>query len=372
MKIVRQFWMLIGIGLLLSSCGDDDFPTPQSDSVQAVFAISLDNNGFAPTNASFNNTSVLREGVTDVSYTWNFGDGTISNEASPTHTYETPGDYIIRLVAVTGDDIDFMEMNITIKDPNALDAEVILIDASDRRIYNLDGTSFNVNGFGTGIAYDATNSKIYFTDADAGELLKADKDGSNMETVATGLSDPRDLALDVANGKAFVADRGVDAIIEVDLSNGNTSTFFGSSDDADFLLPVGIDFYDGNLYATCVDVDAESVWKSSASAAGFTRIIDFSAGGFGYGIAIDRANEKIYFDDSNSGQILQANLDGTGITSIVNTGNRVYGLSIDNTNNKMYWTERNSGSVFMADLDGANPVTLTSDFTDPRGLFHIE
>lgn len=372
MKIVNKLWLWIGMGLLLSSCGDEEFPIPQSDSVQAVFSISLDNNGFAPTNASFTNSSVLNEGVSDVSYTWDFGDGTISNEASPSHTYSSPGDYTIRLVAVTGDDIDYMEVDITIKDPNALDAEILLIDASDKRVYNLDGTSFNVDGFGTGIDYDATADKIYYTDADAGALLKSNKDGSEVEIVATGLSDPRDLALDITNGKAFIADRGVSAIIEVELSSGNASTFFSSADDADFLLPVGLAFYDGNLYATCVDIDAESVWKSSATVAGFTRIIDFSAGGYGYGIAIDQANEKIYFDDTNSGQILQANLDGTGITSIIATGNRVYGMSIDNTNAKLYWTERNSGSVFMADLDGTNAVTLTSDFTDPRGLFHIE
>lgn len=371
MKKLQYIFLLLALGML-ASCGDDEFPVPQSSSVDAKFEVSLSNEGFAPSNAAFSNVSVTREGAGSITYTWNFGDGNTSNEQSPTHLYESPGTYTISLTAVASDDIDFVERTITVKDPNALDAEVFVIDASDKRIYNLNGGEFNIDGFGTGIDYDAANEQIYFTDADAGTLIRANKDGSNMEAVASGLSDPRDIALDIPNGKAYVADRGADAIIEVNIADGATNILFSSDTDPAFLLPVGLDIHNGVLYMTCVEIDSESVWTGGVNGSGLTRIIDFGAGGYGYGLAVDKANGQIYFDDTNSGQILKANLDGSGISSVVDTGNRVYGLSIDNTNAKLYWTERGSGSVFMSDLDGGNMTTLTSDFTDPRGLFHIE
>lgn len=372
MKLKNIFILLLT--LLAFSCGDDEFPVPQSSSIDVKFASSISNSGFSPADVTFTNNSLLREGAGTPTYTWSFGDGTTSNEASPTHRYEQPGSYEVALVAVLEDDVDFAKKTIVIKDPEALQSELFVIDAADERIYNVgEGTFIDIDGFGTGIDFDATNELIYYTDADAGTLVKVSKDGTGKETVATGFSDPRDLALDIANGKAYVADRGaVEAIWEVNLSNGNKTTFYSSANNATFIDPVGIDLHNGNLYVTCVAIDAESVWKSPVTSGNFTRIINYSAGGYGYGIAIDKVNDKIYFDNDDNGEILMSDLSGNNITQFVTRANRVYGISVDNTNNKVYWSVRNSGSVYMADLDGSNQKTLTSDYTDPRGLFHIE
>jgi gliding motility-associated-like protein len=48
------------------------------------------------TPVTFTNTS---SGVTPLSYTWNFGDGSFSNTKNPTHTYTTPGTYTVSLTA---------------------------------------------------------------------------------------------------------------------------------------------------------------------------------------------------------------------------------------------------------------------------------
>lgn len=50
--------------------------------------------GCAPYEASFDNTSTGSN-----SFIWNFGDGTTSTDKSPTHTYNNPGSYTIRLIA---------------------------------------------------------------------------------------------------------------------------------------------------------------------------------------------------------------------------------------------------------------------------------
>jgi gliding motility-associated-like protein len=52
-------------------------------------------NGCLPYKAKFKNTSLAGQ-----TFTWNFGDGTTSNEIDPTHEYTAPGTYIVTLEAV--------------------------------------------------------------------------------------------------------------------------------------------------------------------------------------------------------------------------------------------------------------------------------
>jgi PKD repeat protein len=55
-------------------------------------------NGCSPLTVNFNNTSSASN-----SYLWDFGDGTTSEESDPTHTYYTPGDYQVTLIASIND-----------------------------------------------------------------------------------------------------------------------------------------------------------------------------------------------------------------------------------------------------------------------------
>jgi PKD repeat protein len=52
-----------------------------------------DTSGCSPLTVQFINTSLYGE-----IFTWNFGDGTFSNEENPVHTYFLPGNYIVKLV----------------------------------------------------------------------------------------------------------------------------------------------------------------------------------------------------------------------------------------------------------------------------------
>lgn len=86
-----------------SSCVSDTvsknvtvFPLPQTD-FQLPAAICLPNGSAAFTNA----TTIPNGNISQLNFTWNFGDGNSSNNVNPTHNYLIGGNYNIKLTATS-------------------------------------------------------------------------------------------------------------------------------------------------------------------------------------------------------------------------------------------------------------------------------
>lgn len=85
MKLTRSLSLTLFASLLLASCAVKqaaNFSTPVNKLV-------------APAEVAFTNTS----GLTDATYSWDFGDGSTSTEASPKHTYKHSGNFTVVLTA---------------------------------------------------------------------------------------------------------------------------------------------------------------------------------------------------------------------------------------------------------------------------------
>ena len=90
--------------------------------------------------------------------------------------------------------------------------KIYWVDASAQKIQraNLDGSNIEtlvaeLDGPG-GIALDMAGGQMYWMDADTGSIYRANLDGSNIETLITGLTNPSAIALDVDGGKMYWVD----------------------------------------------------------------------------------------------------------------------------------------------------------------------
>lgn len=94
-----QYWLslILFSGLILSACTENDPKIESFESDKVAFVYSVDGDDykydfFYGATIAFENTSSATG-----AYTWEFGDGAISNEVSPKHIYELPGLYDVVL-----------------------------------------------------------------------------------------------------------------------------------------------------------------------------------------------------------------------------------------------------------------------------------
>lgn len=364
-NLIRKITIISFLGVLIG-CSDNDFPVPQASTVDAKFTFEADE-----TMISFINGTKIAEDAGTVSYAWSFGDGTSSTEANPVHEYSSVGIYNVRLVATADNDVDFYDLSVAVI--GSLDVQLFFSNGKTGQIGELPGTKIAVNTPGQvfGVDYDPVNEKVYFTDNGSGTLYRSDLDGENLETLYQGLGAARDVALNLDDNIVYVVDRATHEVIAVDMETLESDVLYSAASDGLGELPVGIDYYDGNVYVTSVEIGSESVWKGSVNGAGIANIINYGAGGYGYAIAIDKVNEKIYFDNTDSKKIMVADLDGSNISEVSETTNNVYGIVVDNVNELIYWSDSGDKFIKKANLDGSDVVPVSLALDDPLGVFIV-
>jgi PKD repeat protein len=375
MGMKKIFYLLIA-GLVMSvihSCSDDDYPVPPASTVPE-FSVSIDNNEFAPATVTFTNESVIPERAGDVSYFWNFGDGTSSTETNPTHLYNDPGAYPVNLVIVTQGSLEVIELtkDIVIKDPNASGVPLYFTDGASifTGLINSQApivTPVGIDGLGDvyGMTIDTVTSKLYIADYDAGKIYRSDLDGSNFEEFRAGIGEPDGLVIDYVGNKLYWDTSN--GIRRGDLANTDKGQFeefvTGQTNDPE---GIAIDPVSGKLFWNNYD---GGVWSKKLDGSGQTEIIP---GGQGGGSVIVIGN-KIYFDEyiaSGDIYLKSANLDGTGVATIATGISRlVYGLAYEPGEEKIYWVDRNKGTIMRANLDGSSPEPwYVDDNIGPRGI----
>lgn len=83
--------------------------------------------------------------------------------------------------------------------------------------------------FHSGLAVDADNGKIYWSTsitATEGDILRANLDGTNVETVVTEADKPARIALDIGGGKIYWTDYVVDVVRRANLDGSDVEDLY--------------------------------------------------------------------------------------------------------------------------------------------------
>lgn len=158
------------------------------------------------------------------------------------------------------------------------------------------------------ITLDSFNRKMYWIDGESKQIQRANLDGSNAESlVISGLDNPRDLALDLRQGKMYWTDKGENnKILRANL--------------------------DGNRIEILVTGGMEGIDNPE-------------------GIALDLAGGKMYWVNSEPPRILRANLDGSRIEFLTTTNvKNLRNIALDPRRGKMYWIDAETKMIQRANL----------------------
>jgi len=170
-----------------------------------------------------------------------------------------------------------------------------------------------------------TVGRLYFLDLAAGRVLTSHPDGSNLKTIVNeGRRLPDCIVVDVAGGHIYWTNMG------------NPKANDGTIDRADL---------DGTNVTNVVPPGA--TWTPKQ-------------------LQLDAKNRKLYWSDREGMRVMRANLDGSNIETLVETGhgdadrldarNWCVGIAIDVIAGKLYWTQKGNdnageGRIFRAGLE---------------------
>ena len=167
--------------------------------------------------------------------------------------------------------------------------------------------------------------RLYFLDLAAGRVLTSNPDGSDLKTIINeGRKLPDGIVVDVAAGHIYWTNMG------------NPKANDGTIDRA--------------------DLDGKNV----------TNIVPSGATWTPKQLQLDAKHRKLYWSDREGLRVMCANLDGSNIETLVETGhgdadrldarNWCVGIAIDVSGGKLYWTQKGNdnageGRIFRASLE---------------------
>ena len=189
---------------------------------------------------------------------------------------------------------------------------------------------------------NGASDRIFFLDVSGGRLVSVNTDGSDLDVVVDGLKRiPDGIDVDVERGHIYWTNMGNPAA------------------------------NDGSIER--VDVDGENRKTIIPEGATFTP----------KQLKLDKLGGKMYWSDREGMRVMRANLDGSNIETLVETGssdrdrrdqrNWCVGIAVDPQHGKIYWTQKGSdnageGRIFCASLEIPKGETAANR-TDIKLLF---
>lgn len=217
--------------------------------------------------------------------------------------------------------------------------------------------------------FEATVSagKLYWTDPADNAVLRANTDGSSVQVLVTGLSDPRGIAVDVDGGKVYWSDRSTKKIQRSDLDGGNVEDILTGLDDPQF---IELDLVNDKIYFADDEGFGGKIERADLDGSNLETAVGITLDP--NGVAVDPNGGKVYWTDTFAQALARANLDGTSTEVLATSQPTPQEIELDVAAGKVYWVnDGGSGDndrIRRADLDGSDDEDLITGQATPRGL----
>ncbi len=223
-----------------------------------------------------------------------------------------------------------------------------------------------------GLDVDDTNSKLYVAAGPSTSVLhRSELDGTGDTTLPVSMTWCADVAVDPAGGKIYWAE-GVNTLKRANLDGTGTETLLS--------LPVrgnglDLDLTNGKVYwGEGNGAGGDKVRRANLDGSNPEDLVTAGADGLGKptDVKLDVAGGYMYIADNSAGEVLRADLDGNGLTTIV-TGVIPAGLALDLVNGDIYISDNTGGHrIAVAPIGGGSPTTFASGVNWPSALdvFH--
>ena len=188
---------------------------------------------------------------------------------------------------------------------------------------NLDGSNVEdvVTGYiAWGIALDPEVGKVYWISGGQ-SVRRADLDGSNVESLVTDLVNGRHIALDLRAGKMYWTEIGPvvptddGRIRRADLDGTNVEIVFPTGNGSPF--GIALDLRAGKLYFSSNDGFLDRIQRANLDGSNLETIYTSNPNEPVLAIAVDPSFAKVYWTESNPDELLRANLNGTGVQTLI-------------------------------------------------------
>lgn len=217
---------------------------------------------------------------------------------------------------------------------------------------NLQQAPYGELGGPWGVAY--ANDKIYFTQDNDSRVYSMNEDGSGLLEIGSGTSVGPARDIHVFNDTLYWNTWG-DGIKKSNLDGTGVVSFAGTPTSTQ-----GI-FVNANYIYYTYSFGEKSISRMDLDGGNQTDLITGGDLSIPYGIWV--TDDTIYWVDSGAGTLSSANLDGTNVSTLINTLSRPSGITVHN--DKIYITEQN-WRLLKCDLDGGNLTELASGLSDAR------
>jgi hypothetical protein len=199
-----------------------------------------------------------------------------------------------------------------------------------------------------GVAVNPKENRVYFTDFSNNTIQGVNFDGTNLETIISGLSQPAGIDVDYISNpnKIYFTEFTTNLVKRANLDGSDEETLVDSSSGVSAAFHLTLDLNNNKIYWVNVNTDIQ---KSDLDGNNVETIV---SSGNPYDISIDNIGQKLYWTENSPSQIKRSNLDGSSPETFVTYGSLIRGLHFDSENKYIYSGDDNNDEIFRVDQNG--------------------